>query len=44
MTVEADFLSGRPYEYEGVTYYSVCPGCRRAFERDPAAYLTPQEA
>ena len=43
MTVPAD-ASSRPYEYEGVTYYFCCPGCRRAFERDPAAYLSSQEA
>ncbi len=41
MTVKADATS-RPYEYEGVTYYFCCPGCRRSFERDPHAYLTPQ--
>jgi xanthine dehydrogenase accessory factor len=40
MTVPAD-ASSRPYEYEGVTYYFCCPGCRRAFERDPLAYLNP---
>jgi xanthine dehydrogenase accessory factor len=43
MTVKAD-SSSRPFEYEGVTYYFCCPGCRRAFERDPTAYLSPQEA
>ena len=30
--------SGRPLEHEGVTYYFCCAGCRRAFEKDPAAY------
>jgi Xanthine and CO dehydrogenases maturation factor, XdhC/CoxF family len=43
MTVPAD-ASSRPYEYEGVTYYFCCPGCRRAFERDPSAYLSDVEA
>ncbi|MBX6723822.1 MAG: XdhC family protein, partial [Dactylosporangium sp.] len=42
MTVPAD-ASSRPYEYEGVTYYFCCPGCRRAFERDPSAYLSAVE-
>jgi xanthine dehydrogenase accessory factor len=42
MTVKAD-ASSRPYEYEGVTYYFCCPGCRRSFERDPNRYLTAQE-
>ena len=39
MTVTAD-ESGRPYEHEGTTYWFCCPGCRRAFAKDPAAYLT----
>lgn len=43
MTVPAD-ESSRPYEYDGVTYYFCCPGCRRAFERDPLAYLSAVEA
>jgi xanthine dehydrogenase accessory factor len=43
MTVPAD-ASSRPYEYEGVTYYFCCPGCRRAFERDPSAYLSAEDA
>ena len=29
---------GLPLEHEGVTYYFCCAGCRRAFEKDPAAY------
>ncbi|HEY7224157.1 MAG TPA: XdhC family protein [Micromonosporaceae bacterium] len=39
MTVPAD-SSSRPYEFEGVTYYFCCPGCRRSFVRDPHAYLS----
>ena len=31
--------SGRPLEHEGVTYYFCCAGCRRAFEKDPAAHV-----
>jgi xanthine dehydrogenase accessory factor len=42
MTVPADQTS-RPFEYEGETYYFCCPGCRVAFEKDPASYI-PQEA
>lgn len=38
MTVNAD-ESGRPFEYEGTTYYFCCPGCRTAFERDPDGYI-----
>lgn len=37
MTVTAD-ESGRPFEYEGETYYFCCPGCRAAFEKDPTAF------
>lgn len=45
MTVPAD-ESSRPFEYQGQTYYFCCPGCRRAFSRDPEAYLSdqPEEA
>jgi xanthine dehydrogenase accessory factor len=38
MTVMAD-RSGKPLEYDGVTYYFCSAGCRRAFENDPAAYV-----
>ncbi|MGH8572730.1 MAG: XdhC family protein, partial [Gammaproteobacteria bacterium] len=38
MTVEV--ASARhSFEHEGTTYYFCCPGCRKAFEKDPAAYL-----
>jgi len=42
MTVTAD-ESGRPYVHDGVTYFFCCPGCRSAFEADPAQFLS-QEA
>jgi xanthine dehydrogenase accessory factor len=38
MTVVAG-RSSFPLEYQGVTYYFCCAGCRQAFESDPAAYL-----
>jgi xanthine dehydrogenase accessory factor len=38
MTVAAD-STGYPLEHEGVTYYFCRAGCRREFERDPAAYV-----
>ena len=28
-----------PVEYGGAAYYFCCPGCRAAFERDPAVYV-----
>jgi xanthine dehydrogenase accessory factor len=39
MTVRVD-AAARSYEHDGVTYYFCCPGCRSAFAKDPAAYLT----
>jgi len=38
MTVTED-ASGRPLAHGGVTYYFCSGGCRRAFEKDPGAYL-----
>jgi len=38
MTVAAG-RSSLPLEYQGVTYYFCCAGCRQAFESGPAAYL-----
>jgi xanthine dehydrogenase accessory factor len=37
MTVPAA-AAGLPLTHDGVTYYFCCSGCRREFERDPAAY------
>jgi xanthine dehydrogenase accessory factor len=37
MTVQAG-PEGRPLEYEGVTYYFCCAGCRSEFESKPASY------
>lgn len=28
-------------EHEGTTYYFCAPGCKKAFESDPAKYLDP---
>jgi xanthine dehydrogenase accessory factor len=39
MSVPADRTS-RPLEIKGVTYYFCSAGCRSAFEKDPAAYLS----
>jgi xanthine dehydrogenase accessory factor len=38
MTVAAD-PSSYPLEHEGVTYHFCRAGCRREFEKDPAAYV-----
>lgn len=39
MTVEA-VPANRPFEHEGTTYYFCAPGCRKAFEKDPASFIT----
>jgi YHS domain-containing protein len=28
-------------EHQGTTYYFCAPGCKKAFEADPAKYLSP---
>ena len=38
MTVTAG-PDSMPVEYDGVTYYFCCAGCRQAFEHEPAAYV-----
>ena len=38
MTVEA-VPANRPFEYQGTTYYFCAPGCRKAFEKDPEAFI-----
>ena len=38
MTVEV--ASARhTFDHEGTTYYFCCPGCRKAFEKDPTSFL-----
>jgi xanthine dehydrogenase accessory factor len=39
MTVEA-VPANRPFEYEGTTYYFCAMGCRKAFEKDPASFIS----
>ncbi len=39
MTVEA-VPANRPYEFEGTTYYFCAMGCRKAFEKDPASFIS----
>ena len=40
MEVNTRSPNGGAWEYEGVTYYFCGPGCNRAFQRDPEAYLS----
>jgi len=38
MTVDPDRTPHKS-EYEGTTYYFCSPGCKKAFEAEPATYL-----
>ena len=40
MDVDMKKPSGGTYEHGGQTYYFCGPGCRVAFSKDPAAYLS----
>ena len=40
MEVDTDRPPGGSWEHEGVTYYFCGPGCNRAFQKDPEAYLS----
>ena len=39
MEVNEQNPSGDKVEHQGQTYYFCGPGCKRAFERNPARYL-----
>ncbi|MBI3978300.1 MAG: YHS domain-containing protein [Chloroflexi bacterium] len=41
MTVQEHSAAGKS-EYQGQTYYFCSPGCKTAFEKDPAKYTTKQ--
>ena len=40
MDVDIDNPPGGSWEYEGQTYYFCGPGCNRAFQKEPRAYLS----
>ena len=40
MQVDTGKPPGGTFEYEGQTYYFCGPGCNRAFQREPQAYLS----
>ena len=40
MSVDIDNPPGGTWEHEGVTYYFCGPGCNRAFQKEPQAYLS----
>jgi YHS domain-containing protein len=40
MDVDTKKSSGGTWEYNGETYYFCGPGCNRAFQKEPEAYLS----
>ena len=40
MQVDTGNPPGGTFEYQGQTYYFCGPGCNRAFQREPEAYLS----
>jgi YHS domain-containing protein len=40
MKVDMSKPGGGTFEYKDTTYYFCAPGCNRAFQKDPEAYLT----
>ena len=40
MEVDTGNPPGGTWEHDGVTYYFCSPGCNRAFQKDPLAYLS----
>ena len=44
MEVDVDSPPGGQSDYQGTTYYFCAPGCKLAFDGEPAKYLTGQSA
>lgn len=42
MTIDSQNAS-ETAEYQGKTYYFCSPGCKKAFEKDPARYIEQQQ-
>ena len=40
MEVDTKKAGGGSWEYNGETYYFCAPGCNRAFQKEPEAYLS----
>ena len=40
MSVDTSQPPGGSHEYNGQTYYFCAPGCNRAFQKEPDAYLS----
>ena len=44
MEVGMENPPGGTWEHEGVTYYFCAPGCKRAFQKEPGAYLSGEKS
>ncbi len=40
MQVDMKKPNGGTYDYNGATYYFCAPGCNRAFQKEPEAFLS----
>ena len=40
MQVDMKKPNGGTYDYDGARYYFCAPGCNRAFQKEPEAYLS----
>ena len=43
MKVDVEKPPGGSWEHQGVSYYFCGPGCNRAFQKEPASYLSGQK-
>jgi len=44
MDVNMEKPSGGTFDHEGTTYYFCGPGCNKAFEKEPQAYLSGEKS
>jgi len=42
MEIDPETAAGES-EYQGKTYYFCGPGCKKAFDKDPQKYVSPQQ-
>jgi YHS domain-containing protein len=40
MEVDMESPPGGSWDHDGITYYFCGPGCNRAFQKEPQAYLS----
>jgi YHS domain-containing protein len=44
MDVDMEKPGGGTFDHEGTAYYFCGPGCNKAFEKDPQAYLSGEKS